>query len=169
MVFCTDGLFLSLSVFVILIGYFGFKQNVIFSTEVIVVLENSNNAQVKYSGTKLTNSEAKQYVEKLNNYMKGSKSYLNPNLTLPQLAEELSMSPHILSQVINDQFKLNFFDFVNQYRVQEFKEIVFKPKYENFSLLGIAFECGFNSKSAFNRIFKKTTGLTPSQFKESNK
>lgn len=169
MVFCTDGLFLSLSVFVILIGYFGFKQNVIFSTEVIVVSTNSNNTQAKYSGTKLTDLEAKQYVEKLNNYMKESKSYLNPNLTLPQLAEELSMSPHILSQVINDQFKLNFFDYVNQYRVEDFKEMVFDPKYENFSLLGIAFECGFNSKSAFNRIFKKFTGLTPSQFKESNK
>ena len=64
-------------------------------------------------------------------------------------------------------FELNFFDYINQYRVQEFKAAVTDPKNKNYSLLGIAFECGFNSKSAFNRMFKKSTGLTPSQFKES--
>jgi AraC-like DNA-binding protein len=68
--------------------------------------------------------------------------------------------------VINEHFKLNFFDFVNQYRVEAFKERIVNPKYGNFSLLGVAFECGFNSKSAFNRIFKKSTGLTPSQYKD---
>lgn len=164
--FCTNGLFLSLSIFVILIGYYGFKQNVIFATEAIVLPTNNSNTQEKYSGTKLTDPEARQYVERLNDHMNTSKSYLNPDLTLPQLAEELSMTPHILSQVINDQLKLNFFDFVNQYRVEDFKKMVINPKYESFSLLGIAFECGFNSKSAFNRIFKKMTGFTPSEYKK---
>ena len=101
--------------------------------------------------------------------MASSKPFLNSNLTLQQLASDLTITPHILSQVINDQYNLNFFDFVNQYRVQEFREIVLNPKYENFSLLGIALECGFNSKTAFNRIFKKSTGLTPSQFKHRKK
>ncbi|MCX6239150.1 MAG: AraC family transcriptional regulator [Bacteroidia bacterium] len=166
MVFCTDGLFLSLSVFVILIGYYGLKQKVIFFAESIIVSGDIIEVQTKYSGSRLKDSEAKLYVEKINKHMKLSKPYLNPDLTLLQLASDLGTSPHILSQIINDQYKLNFFDFVNEYRVREFKDAVVDPKNKNFSLLGIAFECGFNSKSAFNRMFKKSTGLTPSQFKE---
>ncbi len=166
MVFCTDGLFLSLSVFVILIGYYGLKQKVIFFAESIIVSGDSMEVQSKYSASRLKDSDAKLYVEKINYHMKLSKPYLNPDLTLLQLASDLGITPHVLSQIINDQYKLNFFDFVNQYRVQEFKEAVVNPKNKNYSLLGIAFECGFNSKSAFNRMFKKSTGLTPSQFKE---
>ena len=166
MVFCTDGLFLSLSVFVILIGYFGLKQKVIFSSEDIIIADEATKVQTKYSGSKLSDSEAKQYTEKLTDYMKSAKPYLNPNLSLPQLAADLNISSHYLSQVINEQFNLNFFDFVNRYRVEVFKEKIADHEFRNFSLLGIAFECGFNSKSAFNRIFKQTTGITPSQYKK---
>ncbi|MFN8211699.1 MAG: AraC family transcriptional regulator [Bacteroidales bacterium] len=166
MVFCTDGLFLSLSAFVILIGYFGLKQKVIFSNDVIEESRVSSKPMTKYAGSRLTESEAKQYAEKLSKYMKSSKPYLNPELTLSQLAGELGISSHFLSQVINEKLELNFFDFINGYRVEEFKERTSNPNYSNFSLLGIALECGFNSKSAFNRIFKQKTGLTPSQFKK---
>ena len=166
MVFCTDGLFLSLSVFVILIGYFGLKQKVIFSAQHNLIEAEAAKILTKYSGSRLTGSEAKQHAEKLTDYMKSSKSYLNPDLSLPQLAAELNISSHYLSQVINEQFNLNFFDFVNRYRVEAFKEKIKDPEFRNYSLLGIAFECGFNSKSAFNRILKQATGLTPSQFKK---
>lgn len=166
MVFCTDGLFLSLSVFVILIGYFGLKQKIIYGNEDIVAPVEISNTQIKYAGSKLSVSEAKQLADQLNRHFDLSKSYLNPDLTLSQLAIEIGISSHLLSQVINEQFNLNFFDFVNQYRVEEFKQRIVNPNYENYSLLGIAFECGFNSKSAFNRIFKKATSLTPSQYKE---
>jgi AraC-like DNA-binding protein len=165
MTFCTDGLFLSLSVFVILIGYFGLKQKVIFNSsledEEVFVAE----AKTKYLGSRLTDAEAKQYIEKLNNLMTSSKPFLNPNLTILQLASELGISSHYLSQIINEKFNLNFFDFINQFRVDEVKTKINDPKFENYSLLGIAFDCGFNSKSAFNRIFKKLTGQTPSQYK----
>ena len=79
------------------------------------------------------------------------------------------MSIHLLSQVINEQLGVNFFNFVNQYRVEEFKERLADPSNRNFSLLGIAFDSGFNSKSTFNRIFRNTTGLTPSRYRESLK
>lgn len=165
MVFCTDGLFLSLSVFVILLGYFGLKQQVIFSgdteNEQIFVEE----IKVKYAGSRLTEAEANQFVDKLNNFMVAEKPYLNPNLTLQELASELEISTHYLSQIINEKFNLNFFDYINQFRVEEFKLKISDPKFENYSFLGIAFDCGFNSKSAFNRIFKKFTNLTPSQYK----
>lgn len=166
MVFCTDGLFLSLSAFVILIGYFGLKQKVIFSSEDILVPANSTGPPVKYAGSRLTDSEAKQYAEKLTSYMKTSKPWLNPNLSLSKLASEMGISGHFLSQVINEKFGMNFFDFINDYRVEAFKEMSSDPKYSSFSLLGIAFECGFNSKSAFNRIFKQKTGITPSQYRK---
>ena len=166
MVFCTNGLFLSLSVFVILIGYFGLKQKIIYGNEDSSDPVSINPAQQKYAGSKLSEEEARQLADQLKKHMLSSKTYQNPDLTLSLLATEMGISSHILSQVINEQFKLNFFDFVNQYRVEEFKQRIFNPSYNNFSLLGIAFECGFNSKSAFNRIFKKATGFTPSQYKE---
>ena len=166
MVFCTDGLFLSLSVFVILIGYFGLKQKLIFSSEDVLVTREDPKTLTKYAGSRLTDSEAQQHAEKLTDYMNSSKPYLNPDLSLSQLAEEIGISSHYLSQVINEKFKLNFFDFVNRYRVEAFKENIKDPRYSNYSFLGIAFECGFNSKSAFNRIFKQVTGLTPSQYKK---
>lgn len=168
MVFCTDGLFLSLSVFVILIGYFGLKQREVFtlvsSKEPFLLPEN----KMKYAHSLLTDEKAEEYVEKLNRYMESSKPFLNANLTLPQLAAEIDISSHYLSQIINDKFNVNFFDFVNKYRVEEVKTKLKDPRFENFSLLGIALDCGFNSKSAFNRIFKKFTNQTPSQFKSAS-
>ena len=166
MLFCTDGLFLSLSVFVILIGYFGLKQKTIFFSEALMISDGSRTAYTKYAGSRLKDSEAKQYIEELDKHMAESKPYLNPDLTLLQLASDISLTPHLLSQIINDHYKQNFFDYINHYRVQEFKTAIADPKNKNYSLLGIAFDCGFNSKSAFNRMFKKSTGLTPSQFKE---
>lgn len=165
MIFCTDGLFLSLSAFVILIGYFGLKQKIIFAQGEISVPENGPIPMTKYAGSRLTDPEAKLYAEKLLTLMSSSKPYLNPELNLSQLAGNLGISSHFLSQVINEKFGSNFFDFINEYRVEEFKLKLSDSKYSCFSLLGIALECGFNSKSAFNRIFKQKTGLTPSQFK----
>ena len=164
MVFCTDSLFLSLSVFVILIGYFGLKQNVIFENE----LEQQpaiDEEKMKYSGSTLKDDEATKYTEQLAEYMLKERPYLNPELTLTQLASDLDITTHHLSQIINEQFKLNFFEYINQFRVEEVKARIKNPKFENYSLLGIALDSGFNSKSAFNRMFKKFTNQTPSQFK----
>jgi len=169
MAFCTDGLFLSLSVFVILIGYFGLKQKIIYNTEDIIVPPDTAEVPAKYSGSRLTDEEAKKYAEKLKNHMLSSETWLNPDLTLAHLAADLGIPAYLLSQVINEQFNLNFFDFVNQYRVDAFKQRIANPRYNSFSLLGIALDCGFNSKSAFNRIFKKATGVTPSEYKSSLK
>jgi AraC-like DNA-binding protein len=98
--------------------------------------------------------------------METGKPYLDPDLSLPQLSDNLDIPVHYLSQVINGRYGLNFHDFVNRYRVEEFKEKVGSAEFVNFTLLGIAFECGFNSKSAFNRVFRQFTGVTPSQYKK---
>jgi AraC-like DNA-binding protein len=169
MTFCTDGLFLSLSAFVILIGYFGLKQREIFSHE-----PGSSNhgyvteSKVKYAGSGLKADAAKVYVDRLEHYMVSEKPFLDSNLSLPQLAGDLEIPSNQLSQIINESIGLNFFDFINRYRVEEVKKKIADPQFDSYSLLGIAFECGFNSKSAFNRIFKNSTGMTPGEYKRMN-
>ena len=72
--------------------------------------------------------------------------------------------PNYLSQVINEVEGINFYDYVNRLRVEEFKRLLSLPENQRFTLLALAYDCGFNSKSAFNRCFKKTTGLSPSEY-----
>lgn len=164
-IFCTDGISLSLSIFIILIGYYGLKQKELFSfpEKESFILEQK---QEKYSGSRLKESEARLYLEKLNSFIGKEKPYLNPDLNLPQLAKEVDIPSHYLSQVINENIGLNFFDFINHQRVEDVKNKISDPRYNNFSILGIAFESGFNSKSAFNRVFKNITGITPSEYKK---
>ena len=163
-VFCTQGITLSLSIFIILIGYFGLKQREIFSfPEKAMVV--SQEKQEKYAGSALKEEDAKQYAERLLSHMGSQKPYLDPDLTLAGLADALDIPSHYLSQIINERIGSNFFDFINQHRVEEIKRRIADPSYAHYSLLGIAFESGFNSKSAFNRVFKKLTGRTPSEFK----
>ena len=99
--------------------------------------------------------------------MESNRPYLDPELTLPKLADDLKVTNHHLSQVINEVHGKNFFNFINEYRVEEVKRKIQDPKYQNYTLLGIAFESGFNSKSAFNRVFKNITGTTPSTYRNS--
>lgn len=164
-IFCTDGLFLSLSVFIILIGYFGLKQKEIFIHFSENDIEYVTEPKIKYAGVSLKEDDAQNYVKKINAFMNLERPYLDANLTLAHIAKELQIPTHILSRVINEKFGLNFFDFINKYRVDEVKAKINKPEFDNLSLLGIALESGFNTKSAFNRVFKKMTGLTPSEYK----
>jgi AraC-like DNA-binding protein len=169
MAFCTDGLFLSLSVFIILIGYFGLRQKEIFTNSPVEDFDTLSESKTKYTGLILKETDVAQYVIKIKNYMDTDKPYLDANITLQQLASSLEIPSHHLSRVVNEKFGYHFFDFINHYRVEEVKIKISDPKFQNYSLLGVAFECGFNSKSAFNRVFKKTTGLTPSEYQKSNK
>ena len=164
-IFCTDGLSLSLSIFIILVGYFGLRQREIFSGYDKNQFVTESKA-IKYEGSGLKESDAILYVEKLKNYMDMEKPFLNPDLNLPQLSKDLGIPPHHLSQVVNKNIGLNFFDFINRYRIEETKAKMVDSRYSNLSLLGIAFESGFNSKSAFNRVFKNLTGETPTQYKK---
>jgi AraC-like DNA-binding protein len=107
-------------------------------------------------------------VEKIKNLMIVEKVYLNPELNLSDLAKKAKMSRAQLSEIINSEFHKNFNDFVNGYRVKAFKSMLKDGKHKQLSLLGVAFECGFNSKATFNRVFKKLTSLSPSQYLNSD-
>jgi len=166
--FCINGLMLSLSAFIILIGYFGLKQEGVFinyNNEVLIdpTLDNRTTS----FKPQLKDAELNKCYNLIDSYFIKERPYLEPDLTLPKLAENLNVPHHHLSQVINEIYGQNFFDFINKYRVEEVKAKIVDPKFQKYSILGIALESGFNSKSAFNRVFKKFTGTTPSEYRDS--
>ena len=120
----------------------------------------------KYQKSTLKSNEAEGYLEKIINLMETEKLYLDKNLTLEKLARKLSILPPHLSQLINERLNQNFPDFINSYRVEEFKERLSDPQSDRYTIVAIAEASGFNSKSTFNSAFKKHTNLTPSEFKK---
>lgn len=104
------------------------------------------------------------YLARVKSAMEVDKLYLNPTLTLTELAQHVGLNPKVVSQVINAGMNQSFNDFVNTFRVSEVKERLKTDDLNRFTLLGIAFESGFNSKTTFNRIFKEHTGQSPSAF-----
>jgi AraC-like DNA-binding protein len=110
--------------------------------------------------------EKEKIVQTVLNYMKSKKPYLEPELTLEQLASQLSLKPRILSQAINAILRQNFYDFVNRHRIEEASRLLTNPKDEKITILEVLYEVGFNSKSSFNTLFKKYTGLTPTEFRK---
>jgi AraC-like DNA-binding protein len=102
--------------------------------------------------------------KKLEVLMQKEKPYLEPELTLPDIANKLHVGTHILSKVINEMYQKNFHDFINSYRIEEFKQLVKQPKFRGYTIVSVAMEAGFNSKTSFNRAFKKLVGITPSEY-----
>ena len=120
----------------------------------------------KYAMSNLGSEEIEQYKNQLTNLMQANLPYLNADLKSKDLAEKLGISPKVLSQVINQRFNQNFFDFVNTYRCEEVKRVLQGPD-KKITIIEAMYQSGFNSKSSFNKEFKKLTGQTPSEFKKS--
>jgi AraC-like DNA-binding protein len=120
----------------------------------------------KYQKSALTEAQSETILHALQKVMVQQKPYLDDDLNLPKLAEILKISPHHLSQVINERLEVNFFDFVNRYRVEEAKRQLAKVQRRRPNILTIALDAGFNSKSAFYTAFKRHTEMTPSQFRK---
>lgn len=120
----------------------------------------------KYKTSTLDQDKAEEIVKKLIHLMEYEKVYRDEKVSLKSLAQELSTSYHQLSQVINEELHKNFFDLINSYRIAEAKKRLVDPKEETRSILAIAYDVGFNTKAAFNRVFKKYTHMTPSQFRK---
>jgi len=128
---------------------------------------NSNTS--KYSRSALSIEETIKLRDQMISYMLDKKIYKDSNLTLNILAKHLNSTPHILSQLINEQLKYNFNDFINSYRIEEAKLMLADKGKNNFTIASIAYDCGFNTLSAFNTAFKKFTAITPSQFRAKEK
>lgn len=119
----------------------------------------------KYKNSGLSEQKSRELFDVLSTFMLEQKPYLDSELTLFSLAKQLNMHANHLSQIINQNRSQNFFDYINEQRVNDVKDVLLSNKFSNHSLLGIAYEFGFNSKASFNRAFKKFTGITPSLFR----
>jgi AraC-like DNA-binding protein len=160
--------------FVNILGFRGIKHSTIFSQTVIPY---NNQAQTEkqpatdkehtssYANYGLKQDDAIFLSGKLKSYMVDEKPYTNMDLTLKDLASALDTYPHYITQMLNTVFNQNFYDFINTYRVEEVQKRLHDPQFKNFTILAIAYDCGFNSKSSFNRIFKQKTRLTPSEYR----
>jgi AraC-like DNA-binding protein len=170
----VDGIWLIFSTVIYFLGYVAIRQpevfkvpqpDTLFENIATPTLDlNIEEVPQKEIETEKTLEDLPILKEKLEIYMLKNKPYANPNLSLNELASKLKMPPHILSKVINQGFQKNFFDFINSYRVDEFKVRMDDPKYRHYTLISVAYEVGFNSKTAFNRSFKKMTNQTPSEY-----
>lgn len=157
------------------IGFFGYKQKGVFSQFDDLETDYSRSSlfplkikitdKASYQKSGLNKDEAEQLSENLLNVMKKDKPYLDCNLNLVSLSEKVGTSTHKLSQVINECFKKNFFEFVNDYRIEDVKKQLIDPEQDKFKIISIAYDCGFNTKSTFYTLFKKSTSLTPAEFR----
>ena len=99
-------------------------------------------------------------------FINESRPYLDPELSLQELADKLDMSRHQLSTLINKKHRKNFYEFINKQRVEKVKHLMRDPSNKNLKIISLAYDAGFNSKATFNRVFKNITNLTPGQYKK---
>lgn len=117
----------------------------------------------KYRKTEIPDDKKEELLQKIISYIESEKPYLDPDINISDLAEELAVPSYQISQILNSKLNKNFFEFISYYRIKESMEHLSQAN--NKTVLEILYEVGFNSKSAFNTAFKKHTGLTPTEFK----
>jgi AraC-like DNA-binding protein len=149
-------------IFVFLIGFFGVRQVEIFTPNRQAADENE--LKKKYPKSGLTDEASSNLHQSLIRLMTEEALYKKSDLSINDLSSRLGVHPNYLSQIINQKERKNFYDFVNTYRFEEFKRLIAMQKNQQFTLLSLAYDCGFSSKSSFNRYFKKATGQTPSEY-----
>jgi len=115
----------------------------------------------------ISNEERQQFLTHLEEFMKNEKIYFESSLTISGLAQRVKIPQRTLSFLINNSYQQNFFDFINSYRIEAAKRILSDPSKKKLTILEILYQVGFNSKSVFNTVFKKNTGLTPTDYRKS--
>lgn len=161
---------LTMLVVVLYLGYYGFFQAQIL-IPAFLLKEEKKNPTNQITSTKNTTSFSEQEIENIRlsikNALEKEQLFLNESLTLSTLANHVQLTDKKLSTFINQELNTNFYQLINQYRLTTFKAEIGLAKNQHLTIWGIASQCGFNSKTSFNRIFKKQTGLTPSQYQKS--
>jgi AraC-like DNA-binding protein len=156
--------------FIVFMSYFGLtRTNIYICKDRIperISEKNSrdNNPLVRYRKSGLKNGAASDIEKRIISFMETEKPYLKNDITLSEIAKAIGISQNHLSQVINERMNCSFWDFINTYRIAEFKSTIGKIKNKQETILSLAFRCGFNSKSSFNTIFKKAEGISPREF-----
>ena len=154
----TNSILLAL---VYILGFYGLRQSKIFSNT------NQENDTEKYKNSVLTAKIKNEIKESIINYFKSEKPYLDSDFSMDKLSQALNIPKHNLTEVLNTELENNFFSFVNTYRVNYVKKKLDSNDANIFSIESIGYDCGFSSKSSFFTVFKKFTGKTPLQYKNS--
>jgi ligand-binding sensor domain-containing protein/AraC-like DNA-binding protein len=161
-----------------LIWYFGPKYMKLFKNEMLnnetLVLEKykqqrqldseASKTEEKYKNAKLDEKECKLICEKLFSYMENEKSYTNPDLKIVDISQAINCSSHSLSYIFNQYLAKSYYDFINEYRITEFKRLILDVKYSKYTLSALAEKSGFSSRASFFRSFKRMTGITPNEY-----
>ena len=150
----------------------GFKLSVFDKKPILLLDENKtfavqkeNTIDIEHETFQEKNSpEIGLWKTKIEALIQSEKLYQNPELSLTEIAKKLESNSSVISKAVNQGFAMNFNDFINNYRVEAVKEMFTKGEHKKSTLLGIAYDCGFNSKATFNRAFKKNTGLSPKDY-----
>lgn len=156
------------------LAYFGIRQQAIFVPYISNPMHEPPESGIqnpiaakKSALNSLSKTEIDDLKKRLYEVLEGKEVYKQKDLTLADLAMELETSDKKISALMNEHLHTNFYDLVNSHRVASVKEKLVNPAYQKYSILGIAQECGFSSKSGFNRVFKKHTGMSASAYKAS--
>lgn len=162
--------FIGLTILTFLFGVFGFHQPSIFEEVVKVhdkeIPQKEDNGTKKYQRSGLKKKDVKRYIKMIEEHMVNAKPYLDRELTIFNLSDQLQIPRHFLSEVINEHMGKNFYNLVNDYRVEEVKKRLEDPRFKHLTILAVAYDSGFNAKSSFNTIFKEKTGMTPSEYQK---
>jgi AraC-like DNA-binding protein len=160
------------AVIILLIGFYGLRQSVIFSSEEKWGKPSSEKDSPSGSSKTqettsqiFTSEELIQWKDRLEKFTREEKPYLDPRLHLIGLSGKLRLKPYQVSEILNRGMGASFYEYINRFRVEEVKRRLMDPQLAHLSILGIAMDCGFNSKSVFNETFRKYTSMTPSQFR----
>lgn len=158
-------------VYVYVLSIWGFRQHQLTSDTPHIRLntkirKKNETGSGKYRKSGLKSDQAAEYQNKLIRFMNQTEAWRDAELSVAKLAVQTNIPKHHITQVLNENLGKNFYVFVNEYRTEYAKKLIVSPEYESWSFVAIAYECGFNSKTAFNNFFKKHTGKTPSEYKK---
>lgn len=159
---------LGIVLFVYAVSFWGFRQNQLLVSQVIEDEKNEASLpkQESYKKTGLKKEDVDPLLTQLIAAMDKTEIWKNPELSVADLSNETKIPKHYITQLLNEKLEKNFYTFVNEYRTEGAMKMLRDNSFDNWSIIAIAFECGFNSKSAFNNFFKKHTGTTPSTYKK---
>jgi AraC-like DNA-binding protein len=152
------------TVFIFVLGFFGLRQPEVFVIPQTTPTPLNQDPEIVSHETDTPGEPRSTFATNLLHHMEQEQPWLDPEITLGKLSSMLEVRPEFLSEVINRELNRNFFDFINHYRIEEFKAQVMRTDKRHFSILGLAYECGFNSKASFYRAFGKFEGLSPTQY-----